>query len=140
MKKIKFLFLGFVFVTFFASNYANAQALIRVPGTVALTIAIENNAKIGHIVVYDEGRIVLTPSGNLQLKASVDLNSYANLVEIPTKGKKKITVARVAVRVLPKGDPAPTYHFEAYDVDVIVDSQGMASVVVNWQVDEMMSD
>ena len=121
MKNFKFLFLSLLLVAFLAPNVVNAQAVVDVP----VWCNVDGIQAV-------EATVLISASGNLQLKATFDL-SVLNL-DVKKKGVIKYTVSRLAVQVDPGGDP--DYHFQAFYVKVKVYPDGMASVVYNWQIED----
>ncbi|QIA07019.1 hypothetical protein [Draconibacterium halophilum] len=129
MKNFKILLFSFLLVAFIAPNVSNAQAS-REAEIQFCNIEVE-----GDRVLFVDAYVLVSASGNVQLKATFDLGNPKEDIDLsdfwPTKGKQKITLNRVAVQFKLDGK---IYHFVSEEkARAIVDSDGYASVVMNWQ-------
>jgi len=127
MKKLKFLFLSLFIVAFLAPVISNAQAVKEVPAYCNITLDDK--------VAFEEAGVVISTSGNVQLKATFDVSEWE--LDLKEEGTTKIIVDRLAVQVF---EQEPKLHFTALDVKVSVCPEGIASVVYNWQVGDMDVD
>ena len=124
MKNLKFFFLSLFMVAFLAPMFVNAQATKEVPAYCNITLDDK--------VVFEEAMVLISASGNVQLKATFDVSGWD--LDLKMKGTTKIMVDRLAVQVFMN---APKLHFTAKDVKVSVSPDGIATVVYNWQVGDM---
>lgn len=127
MKKL--LLVSFLLAIFLAPNVVKAQA------TSEATVQYCNIDVDGERVLFVDAYVLVSASGNVQLKATFNLHvpkvSTVNLSDfIPLKGKQKIDLDRVAVQYKLDGK---VYHFESIEkIHAIVDDNGIARVVINW--------
>lgn len=123
MKTFKLLFVGFLFLAFLVPNVANAKTISGEPAFCPLTI---DGVKYWPV----DAMVKISASGNLHLTATFDLSSL-NL-NTKNKGVIKFVADRLAVEMY-SGVPE-NYHFQAFNVKVKVNPDGIASVVYNWQI------
>ena len=130
MKNFKILFFSFLLVAFIAPNVVNAQAIFDDP--------YYCNVKVDGVKYKaTEAKVVISPSGNLLLKATFDLS--AQKLDLKKAGVTKFVVDRLAVQVFPPSkfpEEEIDYHYEAFNVKVSVRPDGMATAVFNWKMTE----
>ncbi|MDX8341432.1 hypothetical protein SLH46_19695 [Draconibacterium sp. IB214405] len=130
MKNFKILFFSFLLVAFIAPNVVKAQAFFDEP--YYCNVKVDNKP-----YKAIEAKVMISPTGNLLLKATFDLSSLK--LDLKKSGVTKFTVDRLAVQVYPSSkfpEEEIDYHYEAFDVKVSVRPNGIATAVFNWKMEE----